>query len=87
MFRLIEETVPVQRIWLDTAEQNETPRCNFETVPSAEIRETLVGLFEALVTYRNLSPEEARARLARTRPFDRHPELVKMLGAIRQEQE
>jgi hypothetical protein len=34
MLRLIEETVPVQRIWLDTAEQNETPRCNFETAPS-----------------------------------------------------
>jgi hypothetical protein len=87
MLRVVEETVPVQRIWLDTAEQNETPRCNFETAPSAEIRETLEGLFEALVTYRNLSPEEARARLTRTRPFDRHPELVKMLGVTRQEQE
>jgi hypothetical protein len=33
------------------------------------------------------STVEARQRLARTRPFDRHPELVKMLGGSRQGQE
>src|SRR6266481_601037 len=29
MLRVIEETVPVQRIWLDTAEARETPRTCF----------------------------------------------------------
>jgi len=37
-------------------------------------------MFEALVTFRGLSPTEARERLGRTPPFDRHPDLVAALG-------
>ncbi|MFN4140505.1 ATP-binding protein [Aestuariivirga sp.] len=79
LIRLIEETVPVQRIWLDTAEDRETPRTGFVDTPEAEIRDTLSSLFESLVTYRHLSPHEARERLKRTPPFDRFPDLVAAL--------
>ncbi len=79
MLRLIEETVPVQRIWLDTAEDKETPRTGFAAAPVAEIRETLESMFEALVRFRGLTPEEARERLSRTSPFDRHPNLIAAL--------
>lgn len=38
MLRVIEETVPVQRIWLDTAENKETPRTGFEGEPNEVAR-------------------------------------------------
>jgi hypothetical protein len=37
------------------------------------------SMFEALVRFRGLSPVEARERLGRTPPFDRHISLVSML--------
>ena len=80
LLRLIEETVPVQRIWLDTAEQNDTPRGEFVAAPAAEIEETLISLYEALVEFRGMAPDEARQRLARTHPFDQYPEIVDKIG-------
>lgn len=80
LLRLIEETVPVQRIWLDTAEQNETPKGDFVAAPSSEIAETLASMFEALVEFRGMDPDEARRRLARTPPFDQYPEIVAEIG-------
>jgi len=77
--RLIEETVPVQRIWLDTVEDKETPRTGFIDAPEAEIHDILSSMFEALVKYRGLSLDEARERLDRTPPFDRYPSLVAAL--------
>jgi hypothetical protein len=76
LLRLIEETVPVQRIWLDTAEDKETPRTGFAGAPENEVVETLSSMFEALVKFRGLSPAEARERLGRTPPFDRYLALV-----------
>ena len=79
LLRLIEETVPVQRIWLDTAEDKETPRTGFVGAADNEVMETLSSMFEALVKFRGLSSTEARGRLARTPPFDRHLDLVAAL--------
>lgn len=80
LLRLIEETVPVQRIWLDTAEQNDTPKGDFVAAPTAEIVDTLTSIFEALVEFRGMDPDEARQRLARTPPFDQYPEIVAEIG-------
>lgn len=79
LLRLVEETVPVQRIWLDTAEDKETPRTGFAGASQGEVLKTLEPLFEALVKFRGLSPKEARERLGRTPPFDRHLDLVSAL--------
>ncbi len=79
LLRLIEETVPVQRIWLDTAEDKEIPRTGFAGASEGEVRETLSSMFEALVKFRGLSPTEARERLGRTSPFDRHLDIVSTL--------
>jgi hypothetical protein len=76
MLRVIEETVPVQRIWLDTAEQHETPRTGFSGEPTAEVSEVLRTLFSSLVRRKGLSPEAARAQLLRTEPFQNFPDLV-----------
>ena len=80
LLRLIEETVPVQRIWLDTSEDKETPRTGFAGATDDEVMETLSSIFEALVKFRGLNPAEARERLGRTPPFDRHLDLVAALG-------
>ncbi|MCY4556486.1 MAG: ATP-binding protein [Chloroflexi bacterium] len=79
LLRLIEETVPVQRIWLDTAEDKETPRTGFVGAPETEIQDLLSSMFEALVRHRGLSKDDARERLGRTPPFDRHLDLVAAL--------
>jgi hypothetical protein len=80
LLRLIEETVPIQRIWLDTAEDTETPRTGFAGATDDDVMETLSSIFEALLKFRGLNPTEARERLGRTPPFDRHLDLVAALG-------
>ncbi len=79
LLALIEETVPVQRIWLDTAEDKEAPRTGFVGAPETEVIKTLYAMFEALVKFRGISSAEARERLGRTPPFDRYLDLVSTL--------
>jgi hypothetical protein len=79
MLRVIEETIPVQRIWLDTAEAKETPRTAFVAEPEAEVRVVLEVLYRNLVRRKGLSPTEARARLLRTEPFNNYPNLIASL--------
>lgn len=80
MLRVIEETVPVQRIWLDTAENKETPRTGFEGEPPAAVIEVAAVLFDDLIERKGLSEEEARKSLLRTEPFQKYPALVATLG-------
>lgn len=80
MLRVIEETVPVQRIWLDTAENKETPRTGFEGEPNSTIIEVARVLFDNLIERKGLSVEEARKSMLRTEPFQKYPALVAKLG-------
>lgn len=79
MLRMLEETVPVQRIWLDTAEDRDTPLTGFAGEPDAEVVKVLDGMYSALIRRKGLLPDEARRRLRRTEPFDRYPALVAAL--------
>ena len=79
MLRIIEETVPVQRIWLDTAEGRETPRVGFAEQSPAEIMAVLEVLYRNLVRRKGFSPVQAREQLLRTAPFNDHPALVASL--------
>lgn len=81
MLRVIEETVPVQRIWLDTAENKETPRTSFEGEPNDAIIEVASVLFDDLIERKGLSVEEARKSMLRTEPFHKYPSLVAKLGS------
>lgn len=81
MLSVIEETVPVQRIWLDTAENKETPRTGFEGDPPAAVIEVATVLFNDLIERKSLSEEEARKSLLRTEPFQKYPTLVAKLGS------
>lgn len=80
MLRVVEETVPVQRIWLDTAENKETPRTGFEGEPNAAVIEVASVLFNDLIERKGLSVEEARKSMLRTEPFQNYPTLVAKLG-------
>ena len=76
MIRVVEATVPVQRIWLDTAEGRETPRTGFGATAPDEVRAVADVLFRDLVLRQGLSPKLARERLLHTEPFNDYPDLV-----------
>ncbi len=80
MLRVVEETVPVQRIWLDTAEHKETPLTDFEGEASATVIEVASVLFNDLIERKGLSIEDARKSMLRTEPFQKYPALVAKLG-------
>ena len=80
MLRVIEETVPVQRIWLDTAENKDTPRTGFEGEPSEAVSGVLQTLYKDMVGRRGMSADLARKTLSRTEPFQNYPALVAALG-------
>lgn len=80
MLRVIEETVPVQRIWLDTAESKETPRTGFTADPPEEVRKVLRVLFRNLTERKGYSAARAVEQLLHTEPFHEYPELVAVLA-------
>ena len=79
MFRVIEETIPVQRIWLDTTEAKETPSTGFENSSLVEIKSILNIMFKSLVNKKGISPSVARERLLHAEPFHKYPDLVAAL--------
>ena len=80
MLRVVEETVPVQRIWLDTAENKDTPRTGFAGEPPGAVADVLTTLFKDMVERRGMSPELARKTLSTTEPFQNYPDIVATLG-------
>ena len=81
MLRVIEETVPVQRIWLDTAEQKETPRTGFEGEPPEAVVAVLSTLFADMIGRKGMSVESAKRALLSTEPFQNYQVLVAGLGS------
>ena len=79
MLRIIEETVPIQRIWIDTAEDKETPCVEFAGETSSELVAILNDMYRGLVKRKGYSASRAREQLMRTEPFHNYPELVAML--------
>lgn len=76
MLRVIEETVPIQRIWLDTAENKETPRTGFAGEPPEAVVGVLKILYADMVSRRGMNPELAKRTLLSTEPFQNYPALV-----------
>jgi hypothetical protein len=79
MLSIIEETVPVQRIWLDTAEAKEVPRTSFFGDSSEKIMAVLEVMYRHLVHRKHLSSSAAREQLLRVEPFQDYPQLVASL--------
>lgn len=79
MLRIIEETVPVQKIWLDTAEKKDTPRTGFAEQSNESVMEVLCAVFEDLTSRRGMSPEIAKKTLLSSEPFNLYPNLISAL--------
>lgn len=76
MLRIIEESIPVQRIWLDTTEGREVPRTAFSGDPPSEVLEVLRVMYKNMIQKKGLAPERAREQLLHTAPFHYYSDLV-----------
>lgn len=79
LLRILEETIPVQRIWLEAAETGEHAKGGFTTAPDESVMEILLLLYRNLVVKGGISSAQAKQQLLRTEPFDLHPDLVDRL--------
>jgi hypothetical protein len=75
LLRLVEATIPVQKIWLDVAEKPEVHAAPFAFETQQQIREVVSQLYRALIAD-GVSPEMARERLMNMEPFNALPEVV-----------
>jgi hypothetical protein len=82
MLKIVEETLPVQRIWLDTAEARDTPRTGFAADPPTEVSAVLKVMYRNLIQRRGMGPSQAREHLLRTEPFNDYPEIVETLPDV-----
>ncbi len=79
MLAVIEATVPVQQIWLDTAEAKDTPKAATDRLPTDAERKMLETVFRNLVSRKGYSLEQARSKLRSSEPFDAWPDLIDTL--------
>jgi len=79
MLRVLEETIPVQRIWLEAAESGEHAKGGFTGEPTDSVREVLDVFYRSLVGRKGMAPNMAKLQLLRTEPFDLYPELINNL--------
>jgi hypothetical protein len=78
LLRILEETVPVQQIWLDSAREPDCQSQAFENTPSVEVLEVMRQVYQALCNS-GLSPAQAKKRLMVMEPFQRFEKLVEEL--------
>lgn len=74
--QLIETTVPVRRIWLDTAERGEVQAAAFDRATEDAMKPVLRGIAKHLIDGCGFDPQDARKQLKATDPFHQAPELV-----------
>jgi hypothetical protein len=79
MLRVVEETVPVQRIWLDTVENKETPLTSFSGEPPEKVVAVLNTIYADMIGRRGMSSANAKNLLTVTEPFQNYPGLVASL--------
>lgn len=80
MLRVIEETVPVQRIWLDTTEAKEMPRASFKGEAPESVANILKIIFNDMTGRQGMDAVIAKRILATTEPFEQFPDLIAALS-------
>lgn len=78
LLRLVEVTVPVQRIWLDAVEKGQIGEGPEQEAPE-ELVSMAATLYRHLTERVGLPPELARQRLMATEPFHNHPTIITRL--------
>jgi hypothetical protein len=79
LIRLLEETVPVQQIWLDNATEPEKQPQPFDGTPSDQVLEVMVEIYRAL-RKSGMNQEQARDRILTMEPFQNFESLIKTLS-------
>ncbi|WP_337460098.1 ATP-binding protein [Pseudomonas putida] len=79
MLRVIEETVPVQRIWIDTAENKDTPCTGFEKTPPQEVSDIMMVMYRSMIERKGYSSTAAKEQLKNMEPFHAYPALISAL--------
>lgn len=82
MLRIIEETVPVQRIWLDTTEGREVPRTGFAGDTTLEVSCILNIIYRNMVLKKGVGSNRAKEILMSMEPFYNYPDLVAELPDV-----
>ena len=81
LLRVVEQTLPVRRIWLDAAEEEERAGAGWGHGTPEDARALLRDVYGTLTTVGGLSPRAAVQLLGRMEPFDTYPQLVaELLG-------
>jgi hypothetical protein len=78
LLRLLEETVPVEQIWLDTAEQAHDHAPPYAGVEFSVIKADMRRVVEFLIKT-GINRKTAIERLRSVEPFDRYPKLINEL--------
>jgi Histidine kinase-, DNA gyrase B-, and HSP90-like ATPase len=78
LLRLIEETVPVERIWIDAAENPDGHAQPFERDTNEDVAKVMRAVFQVLLTS-GMSAALARQRLATMEPFNQFPAILEDL--------
>jgi hypothetical protein len=79
LLRLLEETVPVQQIWIDNPVELEKQAQPFDEIPSEQVMEIMIEIYRAL-RKTNLTQELARDRILTIEPFQNFEALTKTLS-------
>lgn len=79
LLKIIEQTVPVERIWLETAEEPENHARAFDSIGEDAIREVAAEYLTALTTMEGYSKEEAIRKILDTDGFRFHADVIKSL--------
>jgi hypothetical protein len=79
VLRLVEETLPIPRIVLDSSERPDDQRMPFARAASKEVLDVMRSIFAAL-RRQGMSRKSALARLAVMEPFNAFPELLQSLS-------
>lgn len=82
MLRIIEETVPVQQIWLDAAERPEDTAAPFHGAQSSERRVVVTTAYDAVRRNLRLTHEETVERLCSWEEFS-DDETLSILASLR----
>ena len=76
---LLEETVPVQQIWIDNSTEPDKQAQPFDGTPSEQVVEVMLQIYRAL-RKSGMTQEQARDRILTMEPFQHFDTLVKTLS-------
>lgn len=79
LLRLLEETVPVQQIWIDNSTEPEKQPHPFDGAPPEQVLEVMIEIYRAL-RKSGMTQEQACDRILTMEPFQHFDTLVKTLS-------